>query len=170
MKTSGDAHQYARALRQAVQTLPVSEVFTLDEILDRREQSYPRFSTTLFTLFASAGLLLAATGLYSVVSYTVARRTHEFGIRMALGAQRWDVLRHVLGATIALVALGSAAGLAASLTLSGIVSRYVEGWNARDPFAFFAVVLVLLFVAVAACWLPVRRATAIQPMRALRHD
>ena len=170
VKTSGDAHQYARALRQAVQTLPVSEVFTLDEILDRREQSYPRFSTTLFTLFASAGLLLAATGLYSVVSYTVARRTHEFGIRMALGAQRWDVLRHVLGATIALVALGSAAGLAASLTLSGIVSRYVEGWNARDPLAFFAVVLVLLFVAVAACWLPVRRATAIQPMRALRHD
>ena len=174
LKTSGDPHQYARAIREAVHTLnaeiPVTELWTLDEILSRREQAYPRFSTTLFGIFASAGLLLAATGLYSVVSYTVARRTHEFGIRMALGAKRWDVLRHVLSSIVALVCIGSAAGLLASVAASGIVARYVEGWNARDPFAFMVVATVLLIVAVAACWLPVRRATGIQPMRALRHD
>ena len=174
VRTSGDPHRYTRAIRQAVDAvnpdLPLTEIWTLNEVLARREQAYPRFSTTLFSIFAGAGLLLAATGLYSVVSYTVARRTHEFGIRMALGAQRGDVLRHVLKATLALVATGSAAGLLASISLSGVVSRYVEGWNARDPWAFIAVVTVLLLVAVAACWVPIRRATAIQPMRALRHD
>ena len=127
-------------------------------------------STTLFTVFAAVGLLLAAMGLYSVVAYTVAQRTHEVGIRMALGAQRSHILRLVTGSMMALIGIGTAAGLAVSIALSRFISRVVEGWNARDPVAFVAVAAELALTGLAACWLPARRATAIDPMKALRQD
>ena len=85
--------------------LPVTEIRTLEDYLSRFERAYPRFSMTLFTVFAAVGLLLAATGLYSVVSFTVAQRTHEFGIRMALGAQRRHVLQIVAGSMTVLIAM-----------------------------------------------------------------
>ena len=125
---------------------------------------------TLFSIFAAVALLLAATGLYSVVSYTVVQRTHEFGIRMALGAQRRHVLQLVAGSTIALIAVGTVIGLASSMALTRVISRFVEGWNARDPIAYVAVAAVLAFTGLLACWFPARRATAIDPMAALRRD
>src|SRR5207249_4130495 len=125
---------------------------------------YPLFSTTLFSIFASVGLILAATGLYSVVSFIVTRRTHEFGIRMALGARRSDVLSLVMGMTARLMFTGIAIGLVGSVALSRLISNFVQGWDPKDPIAFLAVIGVLLAVAFVACWLPTRRATSIQPM------
>ncbi len=174
LKTEVEPLSIVRAARERVRSvepdLPITEVRTLEEYLSRFERAYPRFSTTLFTIFAAVGLLLAATGLYSVVSFTVAQRTHEFGIRMALGAQRRHVLQLVAGSMTALIAIGTAAGLAGSMALSRVISRFVEGWNPRDPVAYIAVAAVLIFTGLLACWFPARRATAIDPMAALRHD
>jgi predicted permease len=174
LKTEMEPLLIARAARERVRSveadLPVTEVRTLEEYLSRFEQAYPRFSTTLFSIFAALGLLLAATGLYSVVSYTVVQRTHEFGIRMALGAQRHHVLRLVAGSMMVLIAIGTAAGLAGSMALSQVTSRFVEGWNPHDPIAYVAVAAVLVFTGLVACWFPARRAATIDPMAALRHD
>jgi predicted permease len=174
LKTDVEPLSIIRAARERVRAvdadLPVTEIRTLEEYLSRFERAYPRFSMTLFTVFAAVGLLLAATGLYSVVSFTVAQRTHEFGIRMALGAQRRHVLQLVAGSTTALVAIGTAAGLAGSMALSQVISRFVEGWNPHDPVAYIAVVAVLALTGLLACWFPARHATSIDPMAALRHD
>ena len=174
LKTEVEPLSIIRAARERVRSveadLPVTEIRTLEEYLSRFERAYPRFSMTLFTVFAAVGLLLAATGLYSVVSFTVAQRTHEFGIRMALGAQRRHVLQLVTGSMTALIAIGTATGLAGSMALSQVISRFVEGWNPRDPVAYVAVVAVLAFTGLLACWFPARHATSIDPMAALRHD
>ena len=174
LKTAVDPLSIVRAARERARSvaadLPVTEVRTLEEYLSRFERAYPRFSMTLFSIFAVVALLLAATGLYSVVSYTVAQRTHEFGIRMALGAQRGHVLRLVAGSMMALIAVGTVIGLTGSIALSRVISRFIEGWNPRDPVAYATVAAVLLFTGLLACWFPAHRATAIDPMTALRRD
>jgi putative ABC transport system permease protein len=149
---------------------PVTQVLTLEELLHDFERAYPRFSTTLFSIFAAVGLLLASTGMYSLLSYTVSRRTHEFGIRIALGARPRDVLVLVIGTTARLMASGIVVGLSASLALSSVTARYLAGWNPKDPVAFAAVILVLTLVAMLASWLPAYRATRIEPTVALRHE
>lgn len=172
--TAGDPHRLANAIREQIRRVdadqPVTEIRTLDEILHDFERAYPRFSTTLFSLFAAVALLLATTGIYSLVSYTVSRRTHEFGIRMALGARPLDVVGLVVGKTARLTAVGIVIGVSASLALSSVIARYVTGWNPKDPVAFAAVVFVLTVVVMLACWLPALRATKIEPTVALRHD
>ena len=174
LKTAVDPLSVVRVaqdrLDKAESDLPVTEVRTLEEYLSRFEEAYPRFSMILFSIFAAVGLLLAATGLYSVVSYAVAQRTHEFGVRMALGAQRSHILQLVTGSMTKLIAIGTAAGLAGSIALSHVISGFVEGWNPRDPWAYIIVTLVLAFTGLLACWFPARRATAIEPMDALRQD
>jgi predicted permease len=174
VRTAGDPHKLIRALSEELRTVdpdqPVTQVMTLDESLSRFQRAYPRFSTTLFSIFATVGLLLAATGIYSVISYIVTRRTHEFGIRMALGARGGDVLRLIVTMVASLMFTGIAIGLVGSLALSRVVSNYVQGWDAKDPIAFLAVTAVLLSVAIVACLLPARRAATIQPMTALRHE
>jgi putative ABC transport system permease protein len=174
IRTASDPHAFVRAIRERVRAVdtdqPVTEVLTLNELLHNFEQAYPRFSTTLFSIFAGVALALAAAGMYSLISYTVSRRTHEFGIRMALGAQGGDVARLVIAKMAKLIAVGLAVGLAASVALSSLIARYVQGWNPKDPVAFAGVALVLAAVALAACWAPARRATRIQPMIALRQD
>ena len=108
--------------------------------------------------------------MYSLVSYTVSRRTHEFGIRMALGAQPKDVVRLVVRTTARLTASGIAIGVAASLTLSSVIARYISGWNPKDPMGFVIVIVMLAIVAILACWLPAYRATKIEPTVALRQE
>jgi putative ABC transport system permease protein len=174
IRTTGDPHQFVNAIRERVRTVdadqPVTQIRTLEEVLHDFERAYPRFSTTLFSIFAVVGLILATTGIYSLVSYTVSRRTHEFGIRMALGARPMDVVGLVVGKTARLMASGILIGLVASLALSGVIARYVTGWNPKDPVAFAAVIFVLAMVAMLACWLPAYRATKIEPTVALRHE
>jgi putative ABC transport system permease protein len=174
IRTAGDPHKLINAIREQVRTVdadqPVTQVRTLEEILRDFERAYPRFSTTLFSVFAAVGLLLATTGIYSLVSYTVSRRTHEFGIRMALGARPKDVVRLVVGTTARLMSIGILIGLAASLALSNVTARYVTGWNPKDPAAFVAVIFVLTMVAMLASWPPAFRAAKIEPSIALRDE
>ena len=145
------------AVREQVRTVdpdqPLTQIQTLEERM-RAETAYPRFSTTLFSIFASVALLLAASGLYSVVSFVVARRTHEFGIRIALGAGYADVLRLVAGMTARLMLIGIAIGLACSLALNRVIANHVTGWDPKDPVAFAAVIATLLAAALLASLLP----------------
>jgi predicted permease len=140
-------------------TLP--EVFSAS--LDQR-----RFSLVIFAAFAIVALLLAATGVYGVLSYAVTERTHELGIRLALGAQRGAVLRLVIGQGMRLALSGIALGLLASLAATRLLKTLVHGVSTTDPLTFAGIALLLVAVAVLACWLPARRATKVDPLVALR--
>jgi ABC-type antimicrobial peptide transport system permease subunit len=128
-----------------------------------------RLISMLFGAFAVLALLLAAVGLYSVVSYTVMQRTSELGIRVALGAQRRDVVRIVALSAAMSVGLGIATGLALSIGLHRLISRWIEN-GAHDPIVLLAVSSLLILVAALACLIPARRALAISPMVALRSE
>jgi putative ABC transport system permease protein len=173
IRTAGDPNRIINPIRQAVRAedpdQPVTNVMTLEERL-RFETAYPRFSTTLFGIFAAVALLLSVSGLYSVVSYVVARRTHEFGIRMALGARKPDVLRIVAGTTMRLMLIGIVLGLGCTFMMTHVIATYVTGWNPKDPLAFVAVIAALLAASLMASIMPARRAVSIQPISALRHD
>lgn len=174
VRTASDPHGFERTFREQIRRVdpeqPVMQMRTLEELLSSQERAYPRFSSTLFTLFAAVALLLAASGIYSVVSFVVTQRTHEFGIRLALGARAADVLRLVAGLTARLMLTGIAIGLVAALALSKLIAQYVQGWNPKDPLAFAGVTIVMLGIGFLACWLPARRAAKIEPMVSLRHE
>jgi ABC-type antimicrobial peptide transport system permease subunit len=138
-------------------------------ISDDPQWQQEHLAAWIFGVFATLALALAATGLYSVVSYAVTQRTGEFGIRMALGAQRADVLSSVFVANLASVGGGIIAGLILALALSGIVEKWAGG-NARDPITLVTGMILLSVVSVIACAIPARRATAIDPISALRFD
>ncbi|MBL8167732.1 MAG: FtsX-like permease family protein, partial [Acidobacteria bacterium] len=115
-------------------------------------------------------LLLAAVGIYGVLSVSVAQRTGEFGVRLALGAQTSDLLKLVVGQGLRLVAIGLAIGLLLSFALTRLIASLLFGVSATDPFTFFGIALALIMTSVLACWLPARRATKVDPLQALRHE
>lgn len=174
IRTAYDPHKFEKTFRERVRSVnpeqAIAQERTLDEVLSLQERAYPRFSSTLFTIFAAVALLLAASGIYSVVSFVVTQRTHEFGIRMALGARAADVLQLVAGMTARLMLTGIAIGLLGAFSLSKIIGRYVDGWDPKDPIAFIVVTTVMLGVGLVACWAPTYRAASIAPMIALRHE
>jgi putative ABC transport system permease protein len=130
----------------------------------------PRFSTFLFTLFALLALTLAAVGLYGVLSYAVAQRTHEIGLRMALGAQVRDVLKLVVVRGMKLTLLGLAIGLAGAIVLTRVLKTLLFNVSTTDPLTFASVAGLLLGVTLLACYLPARRAIEVDPLVALRHQ
>jgi putative ABC transport system permease protein len=130
----------------------------------------PRLNLTLLVTFAGLALVLAAVGIYGVMAYTVTQRTHEIGIRMAIGAQTEDVLKQVLLEGARLAIIGLAIGLAGSLAATRLIATMLFGVKPTDPLTFAAVAVILTSVTLAACYIPARRATRVDPMVALRYE
>ncbi len=171
VRTAGDPLSSIAALRQAMQAVEANQAIAdlkpLTQVL--AESIAPqRFRTVLLSLFALVAALLAAAGIYGVISYSVAQRTREIGIRVALGAEARDVLRLVLQHGLTLALAGVAIGVVAALGLTRLMKTLLFGVSATDPLTFVGVALLLTFVALLACWLPARRATKVDPMIALR--
>ncbi|HKW64291.1 MAG TPA: ABC transporter permease [Candidatus Acidoferrum sp.] len=157
------------AIHQAAPDLPVVDVMSMNEIL-AQSVSPQRFNMLLLACFAGLALVLAAVGIYSVLSYTVRRRVREIGIRMALGASNQDVVRMILADGLKPILVGVVLGLAAALALSRVVASLIYGVRATDPLTFAAVAALLLLVGVFATILPAYRATRIEPVRILREE
>ena len=149
--------------------LPITDVASMSDAIEGTV-AQPRFQTFLLGMFGSLALILAAVGIYGVISYSVVQRTHEIGIRISLGAQRKDVLHLVLGEGLKLALVGAATGLAAALGLTRLMAKLLYGVSATDPFTFAAVAVVLMFVALIACYIPARRAMRVDPLVALRYE
>jgi len=140
---------------------------TMEEIISE-SLSTQRFSMILLGVFAAVALILSSIGIYGVVSYLVGQRTHEIGVRIALGARRWDVLNLILSQGAKLTLIGVVIGVAASLGLTKLMARMLYGVSASDPLTFIGVAILLSLVALAACFIPTRRAMRVDPMVALR--
>jgi putative ABC transport system permease protein len=155
------------ALKSVDSELPLAYERTMEQRL-ALDTAQPRFRATLIALFAALALVLACVGVYGVISYSVANRTHEIGVRVALGAQSSDVLRLVLGQGLTLTLAGVGCGLVAALALTRLMRKLLFGVSTTDPLTFIVISLLLIAVALVACWIPARRATKVDPMVALR--
>ena len=173
MRTAGDAGAAIRGARREIKaldpSLPVANVRSMEDVLAAAE-SRPRFLTLLLTLFSSVALVLAAVGLYGVISYSVAQRTGEIGIRIAMGAQARDVLRMVLGQGLRLGLCGVALGAVGAFLLTRLIRGLLFGIDYLDPVTFATMAGVLIAVTALACYVPARRAAKVDPMVALRYE
>ena len=173
IRTRGDAGNVAAGARGVIQSLdseqPVADVRTMDSLL-ANSIARARFSALLLAVFASVALVLAAIGIYGVISYVVAQRGHEIGLRMALGAQARDVVRLVLRHGMMLAGLGVAIGLAGAFALTRVMTTLLFGVTPTDAVTFVTVSALLLIVAFLACYIPARRATKVDPLVALRYE
>jgi ABC-type antimicrobial peptide transport system permease subunit len=172
-RTHGDPASIAASLRTAIRQAypdqPVSDIKTMEaRVADSLAE--PRLYTVLLGIFAGVALVLTAVGIYGVISYAVSHRTREFGIRMALGARRSDVLRIVMSGGLALIAIGCAAGIGGAWALKRYIESLLFQVKTGDPTAFIAAPVALILIAAAACYLPARHATSIDPNAALRQD
>jgi ABC-type antimicrobial peptide transport system permease subunit len=172
-RTAGDPNAAIAAIRQAARSidpnLPLFNIRTQSELI-ARSFTRERLFATLSSFFGLLALALVSIGLYGVMSYTVARRTREIGIRMALGAQSGKVLRMVLGESLLLVLVGWLIGLAAALAMTRWIAGMLFGLTPTDPLTMALATLLLLAVAALAGYLPARRAARVDPLLALRHE
>jgi putative ABC transport system permease protein len=173
VRTAGDPAAVASAIKEAAwsfdRNLAISQVVTMDGVVSEAN-AQPRFEMLLLTIFAAVALVLAAVGIYGVISYSASRRTHEIGVRMSLGATRQDVLLLVVRQGVWLALAGSIAGLAGALLLSRLMAGLLYGVQPTDPLTFAGVAVGLGVVATLACYIPARRAMHIDPMAALRYE
>ena len=173
VRTAGDPAAVASAMKEAAwsfdHNLAISQVVTMDGVVSEAN-AQPRFEMLLLTIFAAVALVLAAVGIYGVISYSASRRTHEIGVRMSLGATRGDVLLLVVRQGMWLAVAGSVSGIAGALLLSRLMAKLLYGVQPTDPATFGAVAAGLGVVAMLACYIPARRAMHIDPMAALRYE
>ena len=173
VRTSAAPQSLIKAIPEAVsridRNLPVSEVVSMEQVVaDTLWQ--PRFNLQLMALFAALALALAAVGLYGVLSYSATQRTHEIGLRMALGAGRRDVLKLLVWQGLKLALTGAGLGLLAALALTRLMTKLLFGVSATDPLTFAGIILFLMLIVLAACLIPAHRATKVDPMTALRTE
>jgi putative ABC transport system permease protein len=173
VRTANDPSGLASAVRGAIQSvdreLPIYRVTTMEQVVSD-SMTQRRFALTLMAIFALVALILAAVGLYGVISYSVTQRTHEIGIRLALGAGRGEVLKMIVGQGLLLALIGVGIGLTAAFGLTRLMAALLFGVSAIDPLIFASLPLLLGGVAAIASWLPARRATKVDPMVALRYE
>ena len=173
VRSTVEPESLAPALRQAVaevdRSVPVSEVKTMEHIVSE-SVTQPRFNLFLLGVFGAVALLLSVAGIYGVTVYTVTQRTHELGIRIALGAQVGDVLRMILGQGMAVIGVGLVIGLAAAFGLMRLMKSLLFGVTATDPFTFAGITALLIAAGLLACYVPARRATKVDPLEALRYE
>jgi len=173
LRTEGDPTAVMGSVRRAVEEIDRREVVynvqTMNEVVSNSFAAR-RLSMILMGVFAALALLLACVGIYGVTSYLVGQRTHEIGVRIALGAQRSDVLRLVIGHGARMALLGVAIGVVTALGLTRLMANQLFGVSAHDPLTFAGVAILLTLVAIAACYVPARRAIRVDPMIALRHE
>ncbi len=174
VRTTGEPMALAAAVRREIwgtnAAAAVTPVRTLESYLGEFSYAGPRFGMLLMGLFAAVGLVLVTVGVYSVIAYAIARQTREIGIRVAIGAQRADVLRLVMSKGLRLVAIGVSLGLVATLAIARVIASQMIGVSPRDPATLAAVVAVLFAAGIAACFVPARRATQLDPVQALRSE
>ncbi len=173
VRTAGSPGALVPVIRHAVEQVNSQQVMfgaeTMDDIISD-SLAARRFTMILLGVFAALALILACVGIYGVISYLVGQRTHEIGVRMALGAQRGDVLRLVIGQGATMALIGVAIGIAAALALTRLMSNQLFGVSAHDPLTFAGVAILLTLVALFACYIPARRAMRVDPMVALRYE
>jgi putative ABC transport system permease protein len=173
LRASGEPTSLVPAVRQVIREVdpnqPLANIRTMDDLLNR-VTAQRRMGMILLTAFAALALLLAALGIYGVLSYFVVQHTSEIGVRMALGAQAGDVLRLVIGKGMRLALLGVGLGLAGAFTLTGLMKSLLFEVQATDPLTFGLIALLLTLVALVACYIPARRATRVDPLVALRYE
>jgi ABC-type antimicrobial peptide transport system permease subunit len=173
IRTAGDPGQLALAVRKTIlavnEDLDLGRARTMTETL-ARTNAQPRVMARLCAVFGVIALLLAATGLYGVLSYGVARRTNEIGIRMALGAGRASVVQMVLRETSIMIILGVVLGIGATVGLTRLIASKLYGLSALDPLTIVTAVLILAMVALIAGYIPASRAARVNPVSALRHE
>jgi len=173
VRTETDPLSLANAVERAIWAVdkdqPVTRIKTMERMM--ADSVAPRrLTVVLIGIFASLALVLATAGIYGVISYTVSQRTHEIGVRMAMGARSVDVLKLVVGQGLRLVAIGVAAGLAGSFVLTRVLARFLFGVTPTDPLTFAAVSVLLVTVALLASYIPARRAAQVDPVNALRYE
>jgi putative ABC transport system permease protein len=173
LRTEGDPHGFISSVRREIATVdkdqPITRVMTAEELLESASEQ-PRFTTFVLGIFAATAFVLAAIGIYGVIAYTVAQRTQELGIRIALGAAKGDIFRLVIGGGVSLTLVGIGIGLAGALALTRVMSSFLYQTSATDPVTFLGSAVLFAVVAVMAGYLPARRAVRIDPTYSLRSE
>jgi putative ABC transport system permease protein len=174
VRTAGEPAALLNSVRKEIWSVDrgvaLSDIGTLNDYLKRFSYASPRFSLILLSVFAVVGLVLVAIGVYSVIAYTVSQQIHEIGIRLALGAQRADVLRLIARMSLRLVGVGVVLGLLGSVGVMKVLASQLFGVSPRDPATLIAVVVAMSAAAAAASYFPARRAMNVNPIVALRGD
>jgi putative ABC transport system permease protein len=173
VRGNGQGQDVLPSVREVIKSmdnnLPIVATMSMDELIDK-SMNGRRLVTVLMSLFAGLAMFMAAIGLSSTISYTVSERTNEIGIRMAMGAQRLDILKLIMSQGVFLIVLGIVIGLLGAYALTKVLASMLFGVSATEPGAFASIAIVLGVIALLACYMPARRATKIQPVEALRYE